>query len=149
MRAALDSMEDPILHLAVHLTLVGALRAGEIVGLTPEDLDFDAADGIGTFRMQTTKNRKFPPLGNSLLYISLLSVVLIASLQTAQFSTTDLRYAIHGCYQRIKAMAGCVLFRGAPCFCGYFYHHINLHCRCHSNRQSCGNLLKCSAVGYV
>ena len=27
MRAALDSMEDPILHLAVHLTLVGALRA--------------------------------------------------------------------------------------------------------------------------
>ena len=79
MRAALDSMEDPILHLAVHLTLVGALRAGEIVGLTPEDLDFDAADGIGTFRMQTTKNRKFPPLGNSLLYISLLSVALIAS----------------------------------------------------------------------
>ena len=79
MRAALASMEDPILHLAVHLTLVGALRAGEIVGLTPEDLDFDAADGIGTFRMQTTKNRKFPPLGNSLLYISLLSVALIAS----------------------------------------------------------------------
>ena len=50
MRAALDSMDDPILHLAVHLTLVGALREGEIVGLTPEDLDFDAADGIGTFR---------------------------------------------------------------------------------------------------
>ena len=45
MRAALDSMEDPILHLAVHLTLVGALREGEIVGLTPEDLDFDA---VGT-----------------------------------------------------------------------------------------------------
>ena len=36
MRAALDSMDDPILHLAVHLTLVGALREGEIVGLTPE-----------------------------------------------------------------------------------------------------------------
>ena len=32
-------MEDPILHLAVHLTLVGALREGEIVGLTPEDID--------------------------------------------------------------------------------------------------------------
>ena len=30
MRAALDSMEAPILHLAVHLTLVGALREGEI-----------------------------------------------------------------------------------------------------------------------
>ena len=30
---------------------MGALRKGEIVGLTPEDLDFDAADGIGTFRI--------------------------------------------------------------------------------------------------
>ena len=39
MRAALDSMEDPILHLAVHLTLVGALREGEVAGLTPEDID--------------------------------------------------------------------------------------------------------------
>ena len=29
--------------------------------------------------LQTTKNRKFPPVGNSLLYISLLSVALIAS----------------------------------------------------------------------
>ena len=35
MRAALDSMEDPILHLAVHLTLVGALREGEVAGRTP------------------------------------------------------------------------------------------------------------------
>ena len=39
MWAALASMEDPILHLAVHLTLVGALREGEVAGLTPEDLD--------------------------------------------------------------------------------------------------------------
>ena len=54
---ALDSMEDPILHLAVHLTLVGALREGEIVGLTPEDLDFDAADGIGTFRINKSMQR--------------------------------------------------------------------------------------------
>ena len=63
MRAALDSMEDPILHLAVHLTLVGALREGEIVGLTPEDLDFDAADGIGTFRINKSifmKSLKLP-----------------------------------------------------------------------------------------
>ena len=50
-------MEDPILHLAVHLTLVGALREGEIVGLTPEDLDFDAADGIGTFRINKSMQR--------------------------------------------------------------------------------------------
>ena len=57
MRAALDSMEDPILHLAVHLTLVGALREGEIVGLTPEELDFDAADGIGTFRINKSMQR--------------------------------------------------------------------------------------------
>ena len=57
MRAALDSMEDPVLHLAVHLTLVGALREGEIVGLTPEDLDFDAADGIGTFRINKSMQR--------------------------------------------------------------------------------------------
>ena len=57
MRAALDSMEDPILHLAVHLTLVGALREGEIVGLTPEDLDFDAADSIGTFRINKSMQR--------------------------------------------------------------------------------------------
>ena len=35
MRAALDSMEDPILHLAVHLTLVGALREGKVAGRTP------------------------------------------------------------------------------------------------------------------
>ena len=61
MRAALDSMEDPILHLAVHLTLVGALRAGEIVGLTPEDLDFDAADSIGTFRInKSMRNPEHP-----------------------------------------------------------------------------------------
>ena len=57
MRAALDSMEDPILHLAVHLTLVGALREGEIVGLTPEDIDFDAADGIGTFLINKSMQR--------------------------------------------------------------------------------------------
>ena len=57
MRAALDSMEDPILHLAVHLTLVGALREGEIVGLTPEDLDFDSEDGIGTFRINKSMQR--------------------------------------------------------------------------------------------
>ena len=49
MRAALDSMEDPILHLAVHLTLVGALREGEVAGLPPEDIDFDAVNGMGTF----------------------------------------------------------------------------------------------------
>ena len=57
MRAALDSMEDPILHLAVHLTLVGALREGEVAGLTPEDIDFDAANGMGTFTVSRSMQR--------------------------------------------------------------------------------------------
>ena len=57
MRAALDSMEDPILHLAVHLTLVGALREGEVAGLTPEDIDFDAANGMGTFTVTRSMQR--------------------------------------------------------------------------------------------
>ena len=37
MRTALDSMEDPILHLAVHLTLVGALREGEVAEIAVRD----------------------------------------------------------------------------------------------------------------
>ena len=57
MRAALDNMEDPILHLAVHLTLVGALREGEVAGLTPEDIDFDAANGMGTFTVNRSMQR--------------------------------------------------------------------------------------------
>ena len=57
MQAALASMEDPILHLAVHLTLVGALREGEVTGLTPEDINFDAADGMGTFTINKSMQR--------------------------------------------------------------------------------------------
>ena len=44
-------------HLAVHLTLVGALREGEVAGLTPEDLDFEGADGTGTFRINKSMQR--------------------------------------------------------------------------------------------
>ena len=47
----------PILHLAVHLTLVGALREGEVAGLTPEDIDFDAANGMGTFTVDRSMQR--------------------------------------------------------------------------------------------
>ena len=47
----------PILHLAVHLTLVGALREGEVAGLTPEDIDFDAANGMGTFTVNRSMQR--------------------------------------------------------------------------------------------
>ena len=57
MWAALASMEDPILHLAVHLTLVGALREGEVAGLTPEDLDFEGADGTGMFSINKCMQR--------------------------------------------------------------------------------------------
>ena len=57
MQAALASMDDPILHLAVHLTLVGALREGEVAGLTPEDIDFDGADGTGTFSINKSMQR--------------------------------------------------------------------------------------------
>ena len=53
MRAALDSMEDPILPL----TLVGTLREGDVAGLTPEDIDFDAANGMGTFTVNRSMQR--------------------------------------------------------------------------------------------
>ncbi len=47
---------EPI-HLAVQSTLVGALREGEVAGLTPEDLDFEGADGTGTFRINKCMQR--------------------------------------------------------------------------------------------
>ena len=57
MLAALQTIENPALHLAVHLTLVGALREGEVAGLTPEDIDFDAANGMGTFTVNRSMQR--------------------------------------------------------------------------------------------
>ena len=48
MLAALQTIENPALHLAVHLSMILSLREGEILGLQPSDLDFDAADGRGT-----------------------------------------------------------------------------------------------------
>jgi integrase len=58
MLAALDSMkENQILHLAVHLTLVGALREGELMGLTPSDLDFESNNGVGTFSINKSMQR--------------------------------------------------------------------------------------------
>ena len=57
MRAALDSMEDPILHLAVHMSMILSLREGEILGLQPGDLDFDAADGRGTISVNKALQR--------------------------------------------------------------------------------------------
>ena len=57
MLAALQTMEDPALHLAAHLSMILSLRAGEILGLQPEDLDFNAADGRGTITIRRSMQR--------------------------------------------------------------------------------------------
>jgi integrase len=58
MVAALDSMKDnPLLHLAVHMTLVGSLREGELLGITKQDLDFEANRGAGSFMVNKTMQR--------------------------------------------------------------------------------------------
>lgn len=59
MAAALRDIEDPLLHLAVHLTVVGSLRAGELLALKPEDLDFDAADGRGAITVSKSLQRVY------------------------------------------------------------------------------------------
>ena len=57
MLAALQTIENPALHLAVHLSMILSLREGEILGLQPSDLDFDAADGRGTISVSKTMQR--------------------------------------------------------------------------------------------
>ena len=57
MLAALQTIENPALHLAVHLSMILSLREGEILGLQPSDLDFDAADGRGTILVNKTMQR--------------------------------------------------------------------------------------------
>ena len=57
MLAALQTMEDPALHLAVHLSMILSLRVGEILGLQPGDLDFEAADGRGTVTVRRSMQR--------------------------------------------------------------------------------------------
>ena len=57
MLAALQTIENPALHLAVHLSMILSLREGEILGLQPSDLDFDAADGRGTISVNKTMQR--------------------------------------------------------------------------------------------
>ena len=57
MLAALNTIENPALHLAVHLSMILSLREGEILGLQPSDLDFDAADGRGTISVSKTMQR--------------------------------------------------------------------------------------------
>lgn len=41
VKQALDGIENPQLHLAVHLAFICSLRIGETVGLTWDDIDFD------------------------------------------------------------------------------------------------------------
>lgn len=57
MLAALQTMTDPTLHLAVHLSMILLLRVGEILGLQPGDIDFDAADGRGTITVGRSLQR--------------------------------------------------------------------------------------------
>ena len=57
MLAALQTMTDPTLHLAVHLSMILSLRVGEILGLQPGDLDFDAADGRETISVNKALQR--------------------------------------------------------------------------------------------
>ena len=57
MLAALQTIENPALHLAVHLSMILSLRAGEILGLQPEDIDFGAANGRGTISINKTLQR--------------------------------------------------------------------------------------------
>ena len=57
MLAALNTIENPALHLAVHLSMILSLREGEILGLQLSDLDFDAADGRGTILVNKTMQR--------------------------------------------------------------------------------------------
>ena len=54
MLAALNTIENPALHLAVHMSMILSLREGEILGLQPSDLDFEAADGRGTILVNKT-----------------------------------------------------------------------------------------------
>lgn len=57
MLAALQTMTDPTLHLAVHLSMILLLRVGEILGLQLGDIDFDAADGRGTITVGRSLQR--------------------------------------------------------------------------------------------
>ena len=57
MLAALQTMDNPALHLAVHLSMILSLREGEILGLQPEDLDFNAAGGRGSISVSRTMQR--------------------------------------------------------------------------------------------
>ena len=57
MLAALQTIENPALHLAVHMSMILSLREGEILGLQLSDLDFDAADGRGTISVNKTMQR--------------------------------------------------------------------------------------------
>ncbi len=57
MLAALETMENPALHLASHLSMILSLRAGEVLGLRPDDIDFEAADGRGTISVERTMQR--------------------------------------------------------------------------------------------
>ena len=57
MLAALQTIENPALHLAVHMSMILSLREGEILGLQPSDLDFDVDMNLKTYRCTCTVGR--------------------------------------------------------------------------------------------
>ena len=58
MVLALENMEsEPMLHLAVHLSIVGAMRLGEVCGLRIPDIDFSAYDGKGAIYIRQSLQR--------------------------------------------------------------------------------------------
>ena len=57
MLAALQTIENPALHLAVHMSMILSLREGEILGLQPSDL--------ATYAHTQDKPRQHPSPGKT------------------------------------------------------------------------------------
>lgn len=49
--------ENPILHLMLHLTILGTLRQGELAAISVEDIDFEALNGRGSITIRKTMQR--------------------------------------------------------------------------------------------
>ena len=97
--------------------------------------------------------RSKAPLGLLLLRKRELALAGGTGPSCKQRKTGSSRWGTPCCTYRYRVwiLAGCV--RGAhPVFC-FSWKALRLlpilQSGCHSNRQSCGNLLKCSAVGYM
>ena len=97
--------------------------------------------------------RSKAPLGLLLLRKRELALAGGTSSSCKQRKTGSSHWGTPCCTYRYRLwlLAGCIQ-QGTPFFC-FSWKTLRLlpilESGCHSNRQSCGNLLKCSAVGYV